>query len=450
MKRLLSFEGGIGRVAYVCSSAGIFFIQHLVAWHILAGQRSPFVPEWWFWFDPLRAVVFAGHGPSESPLGAFGVTLAVDIGLVALAFIRARQTRRGEGLAALAFVPYVQILVVGWFTLAPEQRDTPQSAGAIKPADARTIAEGLLLGAAMTVAAVAFSTLILGLYGDGLFVLSPFIIGLTTAYLANRETDLGARPTLWLAVGALSLGAVGLIGFAFEGIICLLLAAPLVVPLGLIGAIMGRTLARGKRGGRATVASVAITPLLLMAEMLSPPKAGFDSVETIDISAPPEAVWDAVIHMGPIPDPPALPFRWGLAYPMRGEFLGEGVGAIRLGVFSTGIAYEQVTEWRPNQALSFIVLSDPPTMNELSPYTHVNAPHVSGYFHTSEVHFTLTPLADGETRLSLATRHECDLEPALYWIPLAEWATRVNKRRVLEHFRRQAEASGASTLGYRQ
>jgi len=124
--------------------------------------------------------------------------------------------------------------------------------------------------------------------------------------------------------------------------------------------------------------------------------------------------------MGAIPDAPAMPFRWGLAYPLSGEIFGTGVGSIRRGVFSTGVAYERVTEWVPEEKLSFIVLSDPPTMHELSPYAHVNAPHVSGYFRTIDARFTLARLADGKTRLMLTTRHELELEPALYWSPLAQ------------------------------
>jgi hypothetical protein len=189
--------------------------------------------------------------------------------------------------------------------------------------------------------------------------------------------------------------------------------------------------------------SIAFVPLLMVGEAALPPRAGFDNVASIEVDAPPAAVWDAVVHMGPIPDAPAAPFRWGLAYPMRGEIMGTGVGALRRGVFSTGVAYEKVTEWEPDRKLSFIVLSDPPTMREFSPYQHVNAPHQSGYFKTLDARFTITPLADGKTRLSLATRHELDLEPALYWTPFAIWATHANKARVLRHFRQQAEASTA-------
>ncbi len=108
--------------------------------------------------------------------------------------------------------------------------------------------------------------------------------------------------------------------------------------------------------------------------------------------------------------------------------------------FSTGVAYERVTEWDRGKRLSFIVLSDPPTLRELSPYRKVNAPHVNGYFRTLDARFTITRLGNGHTRLSLATRHELDLSPAFYWMPIAQWAVHTNKRRVLEHFAHQAEA----------
>ena len=250
--------------------------------------------------------------------------------------------------------------------------------------------------------------------------------------------------TLRLVSAAFALGGAALIGFAFEGLICLILATPLIAIMGAVGAALGACLADlGRRGRVTTIAGVAFIPILLAAEAVLPPHADFDAVEFTDVAAPPSAVWDAVVHMGPIPDAPAAPFRWGLAYPMSGEIQGTGVGSIRRGIFSTGVAYERVTEWVPDRKLSFVVLSDPPTMNELSPYTHVNAPHDIGYFHTIDARFTLTPLPDGGTRLTLATRHDLDLEPALYWTPIAEWAVHVNKVRVLAHFRQQAEASVA-------
>jgi hypothetical protein len=443
VKSPFSFEGGLGRLAYALTSTGVFLAQYLVVVVAFAVFGQPSNPAWWVWLDPLRALVFTNHPlPAWVLLAAMALTLAVDTALAILAFRRARNTVGGEGIAALVIVPVVQVLVIAWLSLAPN-RSEPAPAQAVKGVWSWSAAtQGVLAGVTISVLAVALSTLVLHLYGYGLFIVSPFVIGLVTGYLTNREADLGGWPTFRVVGVALVLGAFALIGFAFEGIICLVFASPLIAIMGWVGGEVGRAFARnGRRGRRSTLMSVSILPLILFGEAFAPPTAGFDSVESVEIAAPPAAVWDAVIHMGPIPDAPAVPFRWGLAYPMRGEIYGAGVGAIRRGVFSTGVAYERVTEWEPNRKLSFIVLSDPPTMRELSPYQHVNAPHVVGYFRTLDARFTITPLADGHTRLALATRHELDLEPALYWLPFAEWATHANKIRVLAHFREQAEAS---------
>src|SRR5262249_40655060 len=139
----------------------------------------------------------------------------------------------------------------------------------------------------------------------------------------------------------------------------------------------------------------------------------------------------------------ALPFRLGVAYAVRGELTGEGVGAIRLGEFSTGIAREQVTEWVPGRKLAFVVLDDVPAMRELSPYTHVHAPHVVGYFRTSHTSFELVPRADGGTDLIERTSHALRLEPVYYWLPLARWVVAENNARVLAQIKRRAEGSSA-------
>jgi hypothetical protein len=152
-----------------------------------------------------------------------------------------------------------------------------------------------------------------------------------------------------------------------------------------------------------------------------------------------EAVWNAILHMDRIDEPPALPFRLGVAYPIAGHVIGEGVGALRRGEFSTGIADERVTEWIPQRRLSFTVMSDVPAMHELSPYQHVHAPHAVGYFRTIDTSFELVQRPDGSTQLNERTSHELRLDPILYWLPLARWVIHQNNARVLAHIRQQAE-----------
>src|SRR5204863_653178 len=139
----------------------------------------------------------------------------------------------------------------------------------------------------------------------------------------------------------------------------------------------------------------------------------------------------------PIEGPLALPFRLGVAYPLRGELRGEGVGAERLGEFSTGTAIERVTEWILDQKLAFVVVRDIPGMRELSPYEHVHAPHVVGYFLTTSTSFELEPLPDGGTAIVEHTSHVLKLDPVFYWLPLARWVVHANNARVLAHISRE-------------
>lgn len=439
MTSLFSFRGRLSRRAFVAAALSVFLCQHLAVFAALAAMGEPFSPQWWFWFTPLRALVQSCASPPWVPLSAMAALLVVNAALAALAMRRARDAGLGEGAAALVIAPGLQIVVLIVLCLRPTAAE-PAPDVSPPPRLRNGVLIGLVVGALLSVAAVAANTLWLGVYGWSLFLASPFLIGLVTAYLSNADTDIGMRRTLAIVAGALFIGAVGIMLVAFEGLICLVMASPLIFGSAWLGAAMGRELARrGGRARRSTMASVAFLPIFFMGEALLPPQAAFDDTQSVVIAAPPARVWDAIVHMGPIPDAPAPPFGWGLAYPVDGKILGQGVGAIRVGYFSTGVAYERITSWNPNRVLAFDVLSDPPSMRELSPYAHVNAPHVIGYFRTTTARFDITPLENGKTRLSLTTHHDLDLEPALYWTPIARWAVDANKDRVLNHFRRQAE-----------
>jgi len=445
-----AFGGAGARARYLLASLAVLLAQHLVLLAIVWWAREPGVPPWWIWINPGRALVMDAAmqrqslGAAALPLGLV-VTLVADILLVMLAFRRARDVRGSAWIALLTLTPLLQVLVIAWLTVAPGRPEHQGEAAVVDRLAVRTAAFGLLAGVGLIVLVVAFSALVLGVYGYALFVGSPFLIALVIGYIANRPERVTLGWTFSLALFAFLMGGLALVGFAFEGVICLVMATPLIVAMALAGAMIGRALAGlGRRGRGTTLASVAVLPLLLAGEALAPPRADFESVESVEVAAPPAAVWDSVVHMGPIPGAPAAPFRWGLAYPMRGEIQGEGVGAIRRGVFSTGVAYERVTAWEPEKRLDFIVLSDPPSLKELSPYDHVNAPHMNGYFRTRDARFSITPLPGGRSRLTLATHHDLDLAPAVYWTPMAQWAVHANKQRVLNHFRRQAEAGGGA------
>jgi hypothetical protein len=273
-----------------------------------------------------------------------------------------------------------------------------------------------------------------------MFVVSPFVIGAITAYLGSRHQDIRPGESSILVAGATALGGVALLGVALEGIVCLVLAAPLGLGLALVGGALGRAIAlHTRRTPRQTLQGLALLPLVFAVENVTAATTTFDTTETIVVNAPPERAWKAIVNMAPLDEPPALPFRLGLAYPLRGEIVGEGVGALRRGAFSTGIAIERITEWVPERKLAFVVVSDVPAMREISPYQHVYAPHVAGYFLTAGTSFELVPLADSRTEIIERTSHALKLDPVFYWLPMARFVVHANNARVLAHIKGQSE-----------
>ncbi|HEX5829681.1 MAG TPA: SRPBCC family protein, partial [Gemmatimonadaceae bacterium] len=161
------------------------------------------------------------------------------------------------------------------------------------------------------------------------------------------------------------------------------------------------------------------------------------------IDAPAHIVWRSVVEFPPLPEPSQLLFRSGVAYPLRAEIVGTGVGAVRYCVFSTGAFVEPITRWEPGRRLSFDVTEQPPPLQEWSPYAEIAPPHLDGYFVSRRGEFRLVPLQDGRTRLEGSTWYEMRLYPAAYWVIFGDAIVGRIHDRVLQHVRATAEAGVA-------
>lgn len=434
--------------AYALAAAAAFLVQHAavalafrVTWAAMPAGLS-------FWLMPLRAIPALPSPGIGAGMAAFALALFSDAFIASLSFRRAGGTRAGFLLALLSVLPLLQVGAVAIIALLPPEPKTERlaeddmQADELSSIDAAHVLQGLLAGAALIVAAVLVSAVTFGAYGWGLFFLTPFTVGFTTAFLANRRTTIGSGRTIGLVLVALVLGGLSLVLFALEGAICIVLASPLAALVAVVGAGIGRNLAAARNGHDRPLMAVALLPAVFALEAAIPPSALFETHESIDTAAAPAAVWRALTSDAPIAVPPGLTGRAGLAYPLRGKLLGRGVGAARIGVFSTGLAHERVTAWEPGRLLAFRVVAQPPAMEEMSPYRRVHAPHVLGYFETGETRFTLRPLRGGGTHIDVAASHQLRIDPIPYWEPLARWAASANSRRVLVDLKNKAERGG--------
>ncbi len=397
-----------------------------------------------YYWQPVRTLLsisLADAPPTLVPLLAAWTLPFLWIG-VSMSVRRAIDSGSSPWLGLLFFMPLVSYIffaamcVVPSAPLAEAARDEELIPRAGWPTALRAIASGLAIGLAM----VVVSVYVLETYGLALFFGAPFVLGAVTAYVFNRRTLTSLRQTIQLVMLTMAIIAGTVIMVKIEGVLCLLMAAPLGLSLAAMGAVLGRRIAlHDPQPALGMWIGLAMLPALAIDDARQPASALREVRSAVVVDASPMIVWQRVLAFPPLEEPSALIFRLGIAYPQRAEIRGTGVGAVRHCVFSTGPFVEPITHWEPGVRLSFDVTEQPDALQEWSPYAHVSAPHLDGYFMSRRGEFRLVALPDGRTRLEGSTWYEMRLEPAAYWALIGDVIIARIHARVLEHVRDVAE-----------
>jgi len=281
-----------------------------------------------------------------------------------------------------------------------------------------------------------------GYFGWAVFIALPFAIGVSGGVAVRR-----AGGGLGQAAGAASIliGAVLLLlcGAAMEGIVCVVMAAPIGGLLALLGAAVGFTLTRAPaHDGRLQSAAWLAVVAMVAVEGWHPPAPLEASTTTeIIIEAPVERVWAELHDIRDLPAPDDFLFRFGVAHPVGSVTSGRGVGAERLCKLSTGDMPEIITVWKPAEELRFQVLATPPSMRELGFFGRtIDAEHLHSAYASLEGGFKLEALPGGRTRLTGDSRYLLNLAPAPYWNLWTEDIVHRVHRRVMEHVKSRAES----------
>lgn len=362
---------------------------------------------------------------------------------VSMSLRRAVDAGRSPWWSLVFFAPILNYAVMIWLSILPSASHVNWDTSPVPTTVVRRFQSAVVGVAASVVVgtfAVLVSTFVIEVYGLALFLATPFLLGTVSAYAYNR-----GHPRSFTETGGvvfLSLFVVGgtLVLFALEGLLCILMAFPLGISIALFGGVVGRVIAVRSHPRRPSVAfSLFLLPGAAIMDVTAPPKAVFEAVTAIEIDAPPERVWEAVIAFRDIQAQPGLLFRLGIAYPLRASISGTGVGAVRHCEFSSGTFVEPITVWYAPHRLSFNVADQPAALQEWSPYRHVYAPHIRGFFRSTRGEFRLTALANNRTRLEGSTWYTIDIHPRPYWRIIAEPLLHRIHYRVLEQVKLQAE-----------
>ena len=448
---LLGVKQAVGRSEYAAAGFGLMLVKYvvesLIIW-IFAGEV--FTP--WHFLNPvlsIRAEMLDGAPP------VIGWTLFVwSLPFLWIAISMSVRRAADAGLSPwsglLVLVPIVNLGVMIAFCFVPSsktatwgQQDAADDQAEAEPETSRAIRAVVAIGLSLMFGAtmMVLCVLLLESYGASLFLGAPLLMGAIAAHQFNRGRPQGYGASVGLGFSAVFFGCVALLLFALEGVICIAMAAPLMLPLGALGGLIGKAIADAtRRSPHELMAVVLMLPVLALIETRFTESTEYEVMTSVEIDAPPEVVWNHVVDFPDLPPPKEWYFRTGIACPQRARIVGEGVGAVRHCEFTTGTFVEPITVWEPGQRLAFNVTEQPAPMFELSPYRHVHPPHLDGYLRSNRGEFRLIAMADGRTRLEGSTWYEFDMFPQSYWTLWSNLLIHRIHERVLVHIQDLSES----------
>ena len=449
---LWSWRGTVGRGTYFFVGVIGFAIKHnidrIVAARIFGRPFTIFN----YWIPPVDVIRPQSLSSTDT---RFLVTLLaialpfVWVGIV-LTVRRLRSARLPLWLVFLFFLP---VLNLGFFALLSiiPPRDRVTSLHTSRSAFASLIPREPLGSAAVAVALngaiggllIYIGVETLGVYGWGVFVALPFCMGLSSVLVYGYHHPRNLSSCLFVSFLSVALAAVALLAFAVEGLICIAMAVPIATPLALFGGVVGFLAQR--QGSISTEAPsmmlvLVIVPMSLMGfERISPLEAPRFSVSTsIRIEAPARRVWNNLVSFPDLEQADEMLFRLGVSHPIRADIDGDGVGAVRRCLFTTGTFIENVNVWEEGKRLGFSIVSGPEAMREFSPYA-IHPRHLSGYFIPESAQFQLVPNPDGSTGLQGTSWYRNSMWPSPYWRIWSDMIIHQVHRSVFEHIRTLSE-----------
>lgn len=414
----------------------------------------------WTVFDPEHLRLYLWQSlPAEADQGFYLVLLMTSApflwtGLM-LTLGRLRSIGWSPWWVFLFLVPLLKLLFFALLCVLPSREEVREFSPSSPPRQGRfshliprtgfgSAVLAICLAAAVALLMTWFGTVALRGYGWALFVGLPFCMGFMAVLIYTHHETRGARECLMVANLTVILAGLGMLLFAMEGVICIIMAAPIAFVLASIGGTVGyliqATLRRANDSSRLFSGVILAMPLLMSLESGSPPELPLLEVKTaLVVNASAQTVWSNVVSFSQLPPPTEFIFRLGVAYPVRAEIRGRGPGAIRHCVFSTGPFVEPIEIWDEPRLLGFSVKENPPPMQEWTPYREIHPAHLDGYLESRRGQFRLVPLDDRRTLLEGTTWYCHRLWPARYWQVWSDWIIHQIHLRVLTHVKALSE-----------
>lgn len=239
-------------------------------------------------------------------------------------------------------------------------------------------------------------------------VVTPICVGALAVFMAGTDQRIALGSALRVSAKAMALFLVAMFVLFLEGVICIVLVAPVFLVAAMIGGAVARWFIHRGITSRTTISAFAILPLLIgpFEGTLAPVRSEQVVVDAIRIAAPPEVVFDQLAQVRDIrPDELGFSFMHliGLPRPVAADMQGTGSGAVRVSRWEKNVRFEEViTTWNRPHAMHYRFHIPPGSIPREALDRHVE---MGGeYFTVIDGGYDLAPTGDGGTLLTLRTR----------------------------------------------
>jgi hypothetical protein len=317
--------------------------------------------------------------------------------------------------------------------------------------------KAILIGLPFALLYGALARLLFGnnLAGDAFATLSiaflflvPIAVGALTIWFIEPESRTSWRTAIllpWLSVG---IGAVVAGLFFIEAFICIVMALPILLPMGSVGRVLACAMWRRRSkqpNGRDTTTMLGL--LLLAPYLAAPLESRFavrDALATVEthvaIYADAATVWENLVEVPPIQARErtfSVVFDlFGAPKPLAATLDRPGVGGVRYGFFEDNLRFvETITLWEPEQRIAWAIQAD------TGQVTRAPWPEIGGrYFAVTAADYWIEPVSPGRVILHLRSTHRLSTRINGYGLLWTRWGLSDFQRQILQVIKQRAEA----------
>lgn len=263
----------------------------------------------------------------------------------------------------------------------------------------KTFKVSFLTGLAFMAIGFGFVLLDLSALGIAFFCFLPIAIGIASGMLPDR------KQAIWGVGASLVVFSIILLATEAEGVVCLVMAAPILLLAIIIGTLIGNYIRR-KKGDQSL--KVTLLPFLVFVianffEVFSGNQMMPSSVSTtVELAATKSEVYDAIIAVDTVDVATNFLHKVGLPTPRKCILSEAKVGGHRFCEFEQGHILETIVELRQDEYLRMDV-------------TECKLEKNRSWLKFDEDIYTIKKKENGKTAITRTTTYFSTLKPRFYW-----------------------------------